>query len=244
MTRWSLRAGLSVVAAAVVLAVVVLDLGGQEDRSSVIAALVLSTGLGPDGRPLPPPVPMARMVQRPVVCTGAACGQADPATKTMMDNIKKVLHALDNRLGNIKNAESDWKSSMHHNLRMIGQQVGSIGDEEKKVLYLKEDVTAQLANPGPAGAAGMNGLPGPHGFNGAQGPMGSTGPRGIEGVQGKQGIPGILGAPGIRYLYLPKTVPAAPFVADSCCSLNLARFYLFRRCATDRRVFGRRCAVV
>jgi hypothetical protein len=138
------------------------------------------------------------MVQRPVVCTGPACGQADPATKTMMDNIKKVLHALDDRLGNIKNAENDWKSSMHHNLRMIGQQVGSLSTEEKKVKYLKEDVAAKLAKPGPVGASGLDGLAGRSGINGAQGPMGATGPRGIEGVQGKQGMPGILGAPGIR----------------------------------------------
>lgn len=87
---WSMAA---VAMAAVMLAVATLELAG---RGGPISSLVLSTGLGPDGRPLPPLLP-----PRPIMCTGPACGQVDVGTRTMMENIKKVLHALDSRLGNV-----------------------------------------------------------------------------------------------------------------------------------------------
>jgi len=111
----------------------------------------------------------------------------------MMENIKKVLHALDSRLGNVKDAEHDWKSAMAHKVKMLGQQVGSLDTEEKKVYFLQQDVKHKLAMPGPAGTRGQWGAAGRNGINGAQGTYGATGPRGIEGVQGKQGPAGILG---------------------------------------------------
>ena len=206
----SLRWGLSLAAAsACVLAVVILQLAGHEVDFAPIAALVLSTRLGPDGRPLPPPVVPAA----PVVCTGPSCGQADPTTYTMMENIKKVLHALDARLGNVKDAERDWKSSMAHKTKLMRQQVGSLATEEKKVYFMQQDVKQKLAKPGPAGARGLPGAAGRNGIDGAQGPFGGTGPRGIEGVQGKQGPAGIIGAPGIRY-------KDSPGVASSCSHLR------------------------
>ena len=194
----SLGQGLSLVfACAVVLAVAVLELVGREGGSSPIAALILSTGLGPDGRPLPPPIPIN--VGGPVMCSGPSCGQADPGTQTMMDNIKKVLHALNNRLGNIKDQERDWKTSIAHKVKLMHQQVGSMFHEEKKVYFLQQDVKAKLAKAGPRGARGLPGAAGRNGIWGAQGPFGATGPRGIEGMQGKQGPAGVVGAPGIRY---------------------------------------------
>jgi len=194
----SLRLGLSLAAvSAVVLAVVTLEMAGRGGGGGPISSLVLSTGLGPDGRPLPP-LPM--MQAGPTVCTWPSCGQADPGTRIMMENIKKVLHALNNRLGNVKDAELDWKSAMAHRVKLLGQEVGSIGTEEKKVYFLQQEVTHKLATPGPAGMRGVSGTAGRHGMIGAQGTYGATGPRGIEGVQGKQGPGGTLGAPGIGYV--------------------------------------------
>lgn len=181
--------------AVLVVAVVTLKLtvGGGEGGS--ISTLVLSTGLGPDGKPLPPPQALSN--GGPVLCAGQACGPASPATKTMMDNIRKVLHALDDRLGNIKDDERDWKSSMAHRVKLMAQKVNSVAKDAKKVYFLQQDVKQKLASPGPAGPRGLQGTPGRDGLNGAQGPFGATGPRGIEGVQGKQGAPGSIGAPGV-----------------------------------------------
>ena len=181
--------------AALVVAVVTLELTAGEGKGGFISTLVLSTGLGPDGRPLPPP--QALPYRGRVPCAGPACGQASPATKTMMDNIKKVLHALDDRLGNIQDDERDWKTSMAHKVRLMAQKVSSTAKDAKKVYFLQQDVKRQLASPGPAGPRGLMGTPGRNGINGAQGPFGATGPRGIEGVQGKQGPPGTIGAPGV-----------------------------------------------
>ena len=194
----SVRRGLALVAAfAAALVVAVLELAGKDGEPGPISALVLSTRLGPDGQPLPPPPlpPSAGLA----ICSGPSCGQADPGTQTMMENIKKVLHALDSRLGNMKSAERDWKSTMAHKVRMMSQQVGSLGSEEKKVYFLQQDVKRKLAARGPPGPQGPQGQAGRHGINGGQGPFGAGGPRGIEGVQGKQGPAGIIGAPGIRY---------------------------------------------
>jgi hypothetical protein len=166
-------------------AAVTLELTGSWEDGPV-STLVLSTSLAPDGHPLPPPV-----------VPGGPFVQASPATKTMMDNIKKVLHALDDRLGNLKDKERDWKTSMAHKVKMMAQKLGSLSDDEKKVTFLQEDVKQKLASPGPIGVRGLPGSPGRDGMNGAQGPFGGTGPRGIEGVQGKQGPPGGIGAPGV-----------------------------------------------
>jgi hypothetical protein len=194
----SVGRGLALAAAfAAVLVVAVLELAGRDGEPGPISALVLSTRLGPDGQPLlPPPLPPPAGL---AICSGPSCGQADPGTQTMMENIKKVLHALDSRLGNMKSAERDWKSTMAHKVRMMSQQVGSLGSEEKKVYFLQQDVKRKLAARGPPGSQGPQGQAGRHGINGGQGPFGAGGPRGIEGVQGKQGPAGIIGAPGIRY---------------------------------------------
>lgn len=198
MAGRSVRKGLALAAAfAAALFVAVLESAGRDGEPGPISALILSTRLGPDGQPLPPlPLPPPAGL---AICAGISCGQADPGTQTMMENIKKVLHALDSRLGNIKSAERDWKSTMAHKVRMMSQQVGSLGSEERKVYFLQQDVKRKLVARGPPGPMGLPGQAGRDGINGAQGPFGGGGSRGIEGVQGKQGPAGIIGAPGIRY---------------------------------------------
>jgi len=216
----SVRRGLSLAAAvALALVVAVLELAGRDGSPGPISALVLSTRLGLDGRPRPLPPPAG-----PAICAGPACGQADPGTQTMMENIKKVLHALDSRLGNIKDAERGWKSTMAHKVRMMSQQVGSLGSEEKKVYFLQQDVKRKLAARGPPGARGLPGTAGRLGINGGQGPQGASGPRGIVGVQGKQGPPGIIGAPGIRCACSYQERGHEPLLRFAACCAGISAF--------------------
>ncbi len=71
---------------AAALVVTVLELAGRDGEPGPISALVLSTRLGPNGQPLLPPplLPPAGLA----ICSWPSCGQADPGTQTMMENIK------------------------------------------------------------------------------------------------------------------------------------------------------------
>ena len=180
---------------ALALVVLLLTLASKDVNLRPISSLVLSTGLGPDGRPLLPPQPVP-------MCIGSACQQAASGahpTQTMLGSIKKVLRALDNKLGDMKISERDWKSTMTRKVRTMGQKVRSLRRVESKIYGLQQDVEQKLARPGPVGKRGLPGYAGRTGITGPLGPLGATGPQGIDGVQGQQGIPGIMGAPGIGY---------------------------------------------